>query len=58
MPLRFSTARKKKRALYDFLGKDAALTMEIDRAIKNALEPDWKDNRQKQKKSGGQCIRS
>ncbi len=37
-----------RRAFFDYLEKDENLAVSIDRAIRNAIRPDWKRNFQKQ----------
>ena len=37
-----------KRALFDYLGRDEQVAIEVDGAIRQAIRPDWKRNFQKQ----------
>ncbi len=37
-----------KRALFDYLGHDGQIAIEVDGAIRQAIRPDWKRNFQKQ----------
>ena len=37
-----------KRALFDYLGHDEQIAIEVDGAIRQAIRPDWKRNFQKQ----------
>jgi type I restriction enzyme R subunit len=39
-----------KRALYDNLGKDEALTLAVDEAVRANRQDDWRDNKFKVKK--------
>jgi type I restriction enzyme, R subunit len=39
-----------KRALYDNLGKDEALAMAVDKAVRSNMQDDWKGNVFKVKK--------
>ncbi|MGX7091984.1 type I restriction endonuclease subunit R [Hutsoniella sourekii] len=40
-----------KRALYDFFGdEDSSLTYSLDTSIRSAMQPDWLNNRQKQRR--------
>lgn len=40
-----------KRALYDFIGEeDSSLAYSLDTSIRSAMQPDWLNNRQKQRR--------
>ena len=38
-----------KRQLFDFLGEDVTLTVKMDEAIRDSLEPGYQQNMQKQR---------
>lgn len=42
-----------KRILYDFLNRNKDLAIQLDEAINDAKQPDWKDNYQKQQRIRG-----
>lgn len=39
-----------RRALYDYFKKNAELAMDVDSAIRDSIQPDWKRNLQKQRR--------
>ncbi len=39
-----------KRALYDYFDENVEITIDVDGAIRVAIQPEWKKNRQKQQK--------
>ena len=41
---------KARRALYDNLGKDEALALKIDNAVRDSIQDDWRNNTMKTKK--------
>ena len=39
-----------RRALYDYFEQNTKLAIDVDNAIRNSIQPDWKSNFQKQQK--------
>ena len=39
-----------RRALYDYFDQNADLVIDVDNAIRNSIQPEWKGNLQKQQK--------